>query len=187
MLGQVAGKLFFKLNGWTYEVDPEAISDPKQVIIGFPHTSNRDGILAVALFSVLQLHFHLLIKQELFKFPFGSVLKKLGCIPVDRTASKNIVQQMVDEFAKHERFSLVIAPEATRGKDGVKRPIRTGFWYIAKATQVPIVLILSDSSNKIGRLFAKVYPSDSMENDLLEIQRLYAAYGIDVNLPEKSI
>ena len=186
MLTQGLGKLFFKLHGWTYEVNPETISDPKQVLIGFPHTTNLDGIRAVALFSALNLNYHILVKQELFKFALGPMLKALGCIPVDRAASKNVVQQMVDEFAKHERFSLILAPEATRGKDGEQRPIRTGFWHIAKATHTPIVLMLSDSKNKIGRIFAKITPSDSMENDLLEIQKLYAAYGIDVILPTKT-
>jgi 1-acyl-sn-glycerol-3-phosphate acyltransferase len=114
-------------------------------------------------------------------------LTRLGCIPVDRSKSKNIVQQAVEEFAKHERFSLVVAPEATRGKKGDKNPVRTGFWHIAKAANVPIVLMLSDSTTKMGRIFAKVMPSDSMENDLLEIKRLYAAYGIEITLPEKSI
>jgi len=186
MLAQILGKLVFKLNGWHYEVNPEAISDPKQVMIGFPHTTNFDGIRGIALFKILDLNYHLFVKQELFRFPLGPVLKSLGCIPVDRVKSKNIVQQAVEEFAKNERFSLIVAPEATRTKTGEKPAIRTGFWHIAKAANVPIVLMLSDSTLKMGRIFAKVIPSDSMENDLLEIQRLYAEYGIEVKLPTKT-
>ncbi|MDE2422167.1 MAG: 1-acyl-sn-glycerol-3-phosphate acyltransferase [Gammaproteobacteria bacterium] len=187
MLAQILGKLVFKLNGWHYEVNPEAISDPKQVMIGFPHTTNFDGIRGIALFKILDLNYHLFVKQELFRFPLGPLLTSLGCIPVDRTKSKNIVQQAVEEFSKNERFSLIVAPEATRTKSGEKPPMRTGFWHIAKAANVPIVLMLSDSSLKMGRIFAKIMPSESMENDLLEIQRLYAEYGINVILPEKSI
>lgn len=185
MLAQTLGKLVFKLNGWQYEINPEALSDPKQVLIGFPHTTNMDGVRGIALFKILNLNYHLFVKQELFRFPLGPVLKSLGCIPVDRTKSKNIVQQAVEQFTQNERFSLIVAPEATRTKSGEKPPIRTGFWHIAKAANVPIALMLSDSALKMGRIFAKVYPSDSMENDLLEIQRLYAAYGIEVKLPEK--
>ena len=187
MIGQTVGKLFFKIQGWTYEVNPDAISDPKQVIIGFPHTTNLDGVRAIALFYALKLDAHVLVKKELFNNPLmGKFLNAMGCIPVDREKSKNVVQQMVEEFARHERFTLAVAPEATRGKDGEKRPIRTGFWHIAKATNVPIALMLSDSANKIGRVFAKVMPSDSMESDLLEIQRLYAGYGVEVVLPLKA-
>jgi 1-acyl-sn-glycerol-3-phosphate acyltransferase len=154
-------------------------------MIGFPHTTNLDGVRGIALFKILNLNFHLFVKKELFRFPFGPVLKSLGCIPVDRNKSKNIVQQAVEEFAQNERFSLIVAPEGTRSKNGEKPAIRTGFWHIAKAANVPIVLMLSDSLLKMGRIFAKVMPSDSMENDLLEIQRLYAAYGIEITLPKK--
>ena len=187
IIGPILGKLAFKVNGWTYEINPEAVSDPKNVMVGFPHTSNFDGVIAISVFQILNLNYHLLVKKELFRFPMGPILKSLGCIPVDRAKSKNIVQQMVEEFAKHERFTLAVAPEATRGKDGEKRPIRTGFWHIAKATNVPIVLMLSDNKNKVGRVFAKVYPSDSMENDLQEIKRLYAQYDVEISLPEQPV
>jgi 1-acyl-sn-glycerol-3-phosphate acyltransferase len=185
IIGPLLGKLAFKVNGWTYEINPEAVSDPKNVMVGFPHTSNFDGVIAISVFQILNLNYHLLVKKELFRFPMGPILKGLGCIPVDREKSKNIVQQMVEEFAKHERFTLAAAPEATRGKHGEKRPIRTGFWHIAKATNVPIVLMLSDNKHKVGRVFAKVYPSDSMENDLQEIKRLYAQYDVEISLPEQ--
>ncbi len=181
MISSALGKLTLKINGWKFKVTHDVLSDPKQVMIGFPHTSNRDGVVAVAIFNILGLNYHLLVKKELFRFPFGPLMKGLGCIPVDRVKSKNVVQQMVEEFAQHERFSLAVAPEATRGKDGEKRPIRTGFWHIAKATHVPIVLMHADNKIKVASIFAKVYPSDSMENDLREIQRLYAERGVEIN------
>ena len=181
MISSTLGKLTLKAYGWKLKINPEAISDPKQVMVGFPHTSNVDGIIAISAFNILKLNYHALVKKELFRFPFGPVLKSLGCIPVDRDKSKNVVQQMVEEFAQHDRFSLAVAPEATRGKDGEKRPIRTGFWHIAKATHVPIVLMHADSAIKVAFIFAKVYPSDSMDKDLREIQRLYAERGVVVN------
>jgi len=185
MILSTFGKLFFKAEGWTYDVNPDAISDPKNVFIGFPHTTNVDTIHAIAILNILDLNYHIMVKQEWFKYaPVGNVLKSLGCFPVDRAKSKNIVQQVVEIFEQNERFTLVIAPEATRGKDGEKRPIRTGFWHIAKAANVPIVLVVSDAKNKNCNLFAKIYPTDSIENDLLEIKRLYSAFGVNVELPE---
>ena len=58
------GKSIFKLTGWTYQVDP-SILENKQVIIGFEHTSNLDAILSLALFEILELKIHTLIKKEL--------------------------------------------------------------------------------------------------------------------------
>jgi hypothetical protein len=38
----------------------------KQVVIGFPHTSNMDAVRAFALFMALGLKTYTLIKRELF-------------------------------------------------------------------------------------------------------------------------
>lgn len=174
-------QLALKVTGWKLEINPEVINDPKQIMVGFPHTSNTDGVIAMAAFQLLDLNYFMLIKKELFRFPYGFALKRLGGIPVDRATSNNIVQLMIEEFAKHDRFTLVVAPEATRGKSGEKRPIKTGFWHIAKATNVPIVLMECNIKTKVGRIFAKIYPSDSMENDFLEMKRLYAELGVELN------
>ncbi|HHU5636494.1 TPA: 1-acyl-sn-glycerol-3-phosphate acyltransferase, partial [Acinetobacter baumannii] len=104
------GNSIFKAVGWTYDADP-TILEKKQVIIGFEHTSNLDAILSIALFQILDLKIHTLIKKELFKGPMKPILEKLGGIPVDRKASKDIVSQMVEKFQSSDTFNLVIAPE----------------------------------------------------------------------------
>lgn len=82
---------------------------------------------------MLDIKIHTLIKKELFKGSLKPILEKLGGIPVDRKANKDIVSQMVEQFQTHETFNLVIAPEATRAKDGSERkPIRTGFGILQK-------------------------------------------------------
>lgn len=175
------GKTIFKLAGWKYQVD-ESLLEDKQVIIGFEHTSNLDAILAYSIFGILDLKAHVLIKQDWFRGPMKPIMTKLGGIPVDRSNNKDVVGQMVDVFAQHEKFTLVIAPEATRAKNGVERkPIRTGFWHIAKAANVPIVLIYAHAKTKKGGLFAKIYPTD-LKSDLIKIKQLYAELGIDVRI-----
>lgn len=182
MLKQL-GKATFKLYGWTYQNDVSVLSD-KQVVIGFEHTSNRDAILSLALFQIVGLKVHTLIKKELFKGPLKPVLEALGGIPVDRQASKDIVSQMAQEFASRNQFTLVIAPEATRAKNGeIRKPIRTGFWHIAKKANVPIVLMYANPATKHGGIFARIMPTD-LEQDLKQIQQLYKEKGIDVLIPE---
>ena len=81
---------------------------------------------------MLDIKIHTLIKKELFKGPLKPILEKLGGILLI-VASKDIVSQMVEQFQTHETFNLVIAPEATRAKDGSERkPIRTGFGILQK-------------------------------------------------------
>ena len=65
MLNTLLGKAIFKLNGWTYDNKPELWSN-KQVVIGFPHTTNMDTVRALALFNILNRKTNTLIKKELF-------------------------------------------------------------------------------------------------------------------------
>ncbi len=178
------GKSIFKLAGWQYRIEPNSL-EAKQVIIGFEHTSNLDTILSLALFEILGLKVHTLIKKELFKGPMKNVLEALGGIAVDRANNKDIVPQMVQLFNNNPQFNLVIAPEATRTKPGeARKPIRTGFWHIAKAAGVPIVLMYANANTKQGGILGKIQPTD-LAQDLKIIQQLYRdKVGIDVFIPE---
>lgn len=182
MKKQIA-KSIFKLSGWTYHIEPNIVEN-KQVIIGFEHTSNLDAVLSIALFEILDLKIHTLIKKELFKGPLKPLLQKLGGIPVDRTSKSDIVSQMVQLFDQNESFNLVIAPEATRAKDGTQRkPIRTGFWHIAAAANVPIVLMYANAKTKQGGILGKIQPNN-LDEDLKTIQKLYKEkVGLDICIP----
>ncbi len=184
MLNKFLGESAFKLAGWQYHVEPDVLED-KQVIIGFEHTSMMDAVLSIALFQIYDLKIHTLIKKELFKGPFKPLLKAVGGIPVDRKANKDIVTQMVEHFQNNEKFNLVIAPEATRAKQGeARKPIRTGFWHIAKAANVPIVLLYANSKTKQGGILGKIYPTD-LAHDLALIKQLYKdKVGLDIVIPE---
>ena len=184
MLNKFLGESAFKLAGWQYHVEPDVLED-KQVIIGFEHTSMMDAVLSIALFQIYDLKVHTLIKKELFKGPFKPLLKAVGGIPVDRQTNKDIVTQMVEHFQSNEKFNLVIAPEATRAKQGeARKPIRTGFWHIAKAANVPIVLLYANSKTKQGGILGKIYPTD-LARDLALIKQLYKdKVGLDIVIPE---
>ncbi|RKG40919.1 1-acyl-sn-glycerol-3-phosphate acyltransferase [Acinetobacter rongchengensis] len=181
---KLLGELAFKLSGWTYEVKPNVL-EKKQVIIGFEHTSMMDAVLSLAIFQIFDLKIHTLIKKELFKGPMKPILEKVGGIAVDRKSNQDIVTQMVELFQSNDEFNLVIAPEATRAERGeARKPIRTGFWHIAKAANVPIILMYANSKTKQGGIFGKIYPSD-LDQDLAEIKRLYKEHtGLDIVIPE---
>lgn len=183
MKKQIA-ELAFKLAGVKYHVEPGVLED-KQVIIGFEHTTMMDAVLSIALFQIHDIKIHTLIKKELFKGPFKPLLEGVGGIPVDRKSNLDIVSQMVQQFEKNEQFNLVIAPEATRAKNGESRkPIRTGFWHIAKAANVPIVFLFVNQKTKQGGIFGKIYPTD-LDQDLLKIKAMYKEHtGLDIVIPE---
>ena len=184
MLKKFIGEAAFKVAGWSYNVEPDILED-KQVIIGFEHTSMLDAVLSLAIFQIFDIKIHTLIKKELFKGPLKPVLEAVGGIAVDRKANQDIVGQMVELFQRNEKFNLVIAPEATRAKNGeARKPIRTGFWHIAKAANVPIVLMYANSETKQGGIFGKIYPTD-LAHDLALIKQLYKENtGLDIIIPD---
>ena len=180
---KLLGKLTFKLAGWQYQVESNVL-EHKQVIIGFEHTSMMDAVLSLAIFQIHDIKIHTLIKKELFKGPMKPILEQLGGIAVDRKFNQDIVTQMVEHFNSNDQFNLVIAPEVTRAELGeARKPIRTGFWHIAKAAGVPIVLMYANSKTKQGGIFGKIYPTE-LDHDLAEIKRLYKENtGLDIIIP----
>lgn len=154
--------LFLKIIGWNTKVTfPRHLS--KCVIIVAPHTSSIDFIIGIAYRSVMHMQgTKFLGKAELFKPPFGYIFKWLGGIPVYRSSTNNLVDQVVGYFNANTSFKLALSPEGTRKKVS---QLKTGFYYIAKQANVPIVLIALDYKNKTTLCSEPFYPTHSIEND----------------------
>ena len=137
--------LLFKLFGWKIRGQlPLGIN--KYIIAVAPHTSNWDFPVGLAARSVLRIQkAQFLGKSQLFRPPFGWFFRMLGGHPVERTTSQDMVEQVVSIFNRHEKFILAMAPEGTRKK---VEKLRTGFYYIAKGANVPIVPVGFDFRTK---------------------------------------
>ena len=142
-------RLFWKtvlnLFGWKTDVDFPYHQLKKFVIIVGPHTSNWDFIVLLTYRSIARIEgTHFLAKKELFDSPFGFVFRWLGGTPVDRKSSNNVVDQVAEIFKAHEEFAIALSPEGTRKKVD---KLKTGFYFIAKAAQVPIIMVGIDAIN----------------------------------------
>ena len=159
-------KLCLKIAGWKTDIDfPGHIK--KMVILVAPHTSTWDFPLGLAYRSVCRMKdTHFLGKAELFKGPFGFIFRWLGGTPVDRKSKHNVVDQVAAEFNKHEGFILALAPEGTRKKVD---QLRTGFYFIAKAANVPILMTGLDFENKTLVVSEPFFPSDDEAADFKKI------------------
>lgn len=136
-----------------------------------PHTSNWDFIVGLAVRSVLNLqHVKFLGKKELFKPPFGFIFRWLGGTPVDRFSRQNMVEQVVDRFLAHNRFSLAMSPEGTRKK--VER-LRTGFYQIALQAGVPILPVGLDFGRRRIVLGEPFVPTGHWESDSAALLRFW--------------
>ena len=109
-------------------------------------------------------------KQQLFKQPFRWLMIWLGGIPIERSKTNNTVDSMVNAFNENQTLTLLITPEGTRSK---VRQWKTGFYHIAVAANVPIVLGYLDSRyNSCG--FGPVFErSDNIDNDIEAIKQHY--------------
>jgi 1-acyl-sn-glycerol-3-phosphate acyltransferase len=92
-------------------------------------------------------------------------------VPIDRSQSNDVVRVMTEAFAASERMVLAIPPEGTRS---AVREWKSGFYHIAVAAGVPIVLSVLDYGAKRVSLAAVVYPSGDYEKDLAVIRGHYA-------------
>lgn len=153
--------IILRLLGW--EVVGSAPSEPKYVMIGYPHTSNWDVFYGLLIFTALGVRLQWVGKHTLFSGPFGRLIRKLGGIPVNRSRSQNFVQTVIDLFDKMERLVLVLSPEATRNKSNFWR---SGFYHIASGAHVPVALAFLDYKNKTGGFGPKFYPSGDMDKDI---------------------
>ncbi len=170
------GRTIFVLRGWDCAPLPEYWL-PKQVIIGFPHTTAMDTVMAFAGFAIVNRKGHVLVRQEQFRWPYAGLLKKIGAIPVDRSQNTGLVGQMAEEFAQREEFQLALVPEGTR--KGVKK-IKTGFWFIAKEAKVPIVCWYLDNKNKRTLWVGRLVPGESLAADLESIRLMYLKVGWEI-------
>ncbi len=163
-------RLWLGLTGWTLQGDwPDY---PKAVICAAPHTSNWDGIYMLAAAAVWRARIAWMGKASLTRGPFGGLVKWLGCVPVDRSASHDMVQSMAAAFAATDRMLLLIPPEGTRGKAD---RWKSGFYRIAAEAGVPIVFSVLDYRTRTMRISGALLPCGDYEADFPQIQRHYAA------------
>lgn len=172
------GKLIYRVNGWTYENIPEYWPD-KQVVIGFPHTSNMDTVMAFTYIKVIKVNTKVLIKADWFFWPMSSLLNALGGIPVIRDKASGFVNSVIKEFKKRDSFSIAIVPEGTRKKTS---RIKTGFWNIAKGANVPIFCWYLDNRAKRTKWVGHIMPGDDLVEDLLKIRNMYLKQGYIIPL-----
>ena len=167
------GLLRWKLRGdWPRDID-------KFVLVAAPHTSNWDGLAMLSMGSYYRASIKWMGKKSLTTGPFGWLIKMIGCVPVDRSKSTSLVEQMAEAFHKSEKMALLVPPEGTRGS---VKDWKSGFYHIAVAAKVPIVLSALDYGTKTGGVVGVFYPTGDYEADLPVIMSYYA--GIKGKYPE---
>lgn len=162
------GRSVLRLGGWRVVGTLPDVS--KLVLIAAPHSSNWDGIWGFAAKLALGFEARVLGKSQLFWWPLGPLLRRLGVIAIDRDAAHGTVGQAIEMIRGSDRIWFALAPEGTRKR---VEHWKTGFWKIAHGAQVPILPAYFHYPEKtigIGPLFAT---SGDMEADMQALREWY--------------
>ncbi|MDP2076046.1 lysophospholipid acyltransferase family protein [Hydrogenophaga sp.] len=164
---------FLKVTGWRVEGSLPAQAS-RSVLIAAPHTSNWDLPYTLMVAFALRLNIQWMGKQGIFRAPFGGVMRWLGGIPVNREQSTNLVAASAKAIREADGpLQLIVPPEGTRSKT---RYWKTGFYYIAREAQVPIVMAYMDYERKISGLGPLFEPTGDVEADMAAIKAFYAPF-----------
>ncbi len=162
------GRAVLSTHGWSIDGGPPAVA--KAVVCAAPHTTNWDLPFALAICWALELDLAWIGKDGLFQGAAGPLMRSLGGIAVDRSRRLNQVQAAAALFTTHERLLLLVPPEGTRGRAA---RWKTGFYYIAREANVPIVLAYLDYERKRGGFGEIFWPTGNLQEDEARIRAFY--------------
>jgi len=129
-----------------------------------PHTSHWDFVIGVAAMFAVDFKAHSVGSSKFFRWPFRGIMRRLGAIP------QQSVDSLVNEIRANKSFILAIFPEGTT--DRTDR-WKTGYYYAAKLSQVPILLVSLDYASRTFTFGPTLIPGDDMEADKIRIRNFY--------------
>lgn len=176
---KLAKYLYFKILEWKLEGKFPTVD--KCVVIVVPHTHWLDFPLGLLIRKILDTEIHYIAKASLFKPPLGWIFRLTGGTPVDRSKNNKLVDAAVKIFESKKIFRLCLAPEGTRKK---VTALRTGFYYIAKRAEVPIVMVAFDFGTKKIKIADSFFASDDINVDFEKIKSFFK--GVKGKVPEYS-
>lgn len=179
MLMSTLAKWLLKTWGWKLHGTLPNLENLKIVVISAPHTSMYDYVVGRLFYFAHRVDAKVMIKKELFFFPLGWILRRIGAFPVNRGKSAGLVDQIVENFKSSSSLILTITPEGTRKKT---KHWKKGFYQIATQAGVPILPSYFDYKRRVIGVGPLFYPTGNYEKDLFELQKFYV--GITARHPE---
>ena len=88
------------LRVWGWETSPFLPPEPKCILLGVPHTSMLDFVVAYLFYISIGGKTFCMVKSSLFFPPLGWILRAIGGIPVDRKHPSSVVRSVLKEMEK---------------------------------------------------------------------------------------
>ena len=118
----------------------------------------------------------------MFQPPHGFLFRWLGGKPVDRGQPHHVVDEVVAMFNNHDQFYLALSPEGTRKKVD---HLRSGFYYVALQSEVPIIMVGLDFWNKTILISKPIMVTGDQKKDLESILAFFRT--IKGKIPENGL
>lgn len=174
--------LFTKVLRW--RVEGEYPYEVKKFLITVaPHTSFYDFPVGIFFRNWYGVQVNFIIKSEIGNHKIiGPFVKKMGGISVDRKKSSNFVQSVARLYDEYDNLYICITPEGTRKKvDSFK----SGFYYIARAANIPVLPIIFDFEHKTLHIKELVYLGENHREEIERFENIYK--GIKGKHPQQSL
>ncbi|WP_395407698.1 1-acyl-sn-glycerol-3-phosphate acyltransferase [Pseudoduganella sp. UC29_106] len=158
--------------GWKMLFRP--LPGPRGIAVVYPHTSNWDFVVGLLGKWAVALPFRWLAKDSLFRIPLlGKWFLSLGGQPVDRSAPQGMIRAQAERMHREPWYWLAITPEGTRSY----RPHwKSGFYQLALAAGVPLLLVYIDYPNKTFGVVDHLELTGDQEQDMARIRAIYAGH-----------
>ncbi len=159
--------------GWKVVMNP--LPGPRGVVILYPHTSNWDFIVAMLGKAACNMQVRWLGKPSMFTGLTGKLLgpmfRALGGEPIERGNATGAIQRLAERIQQHDTYWLAFAPEGTRY---YRERWRSGFYHIALAAKVPLILLYLDYPKRTIGMEVYLELTGDEELDKAAIRAAYA-------------
>jgi 1-acyl-sn-glycerol-3-phosphate acyltransferase len=166
-----------RLRGWRVEGARPAA--PRFVVVAAPHTSAWDVPLMLAAALQVGIRLHWLGASSYFRWPFVGLLRWLGGVPIERGRTASRVRTTAELIAAYDHIGVAISPEGSRG---LVPHWRSGFYHLAVAARIPIVLTALDHRRRRAIVGPALVPTGDIEADVATIAAFYD--GVEGRYPE---
>jgi 1-acyl-sn-glycerol-3-phosphate acyltransferase len=167
-----------RFRGWRVEGSRPAA--PRFVVVAAPHTSAWDVPLMLAAALQVGIRLHWLGASSYFRRPVTGLLRWLGGVPIDRGRTASRVERSAQLMGSYDRIGVAISPEGSRN---LVPHWRTGFYHLAVAAEVPIVLTSLDYRRKRATIGPALMPTGDIEADIARIRAFYD--GVEGRYPDQ--
>jgi 1-acyl-sn-glycerol-3-phosphate acyltransferase len=161
-------RFILKILGWKLIDLPQRPA--KAIVIAYPHTSNWDFPVTMLALAALPFGAQWVGKDTMFRGVLGPIMRALGGVAVNRRERTGFVERVVDELRRRESFHLVLATEGTRS---LRPGWKSGFYRIAVAAGVPIIMATVDYGKREVGLLASIELSGDEDADMARIAACY--------------